>query len=94
MLRISTQYDAQVLTFRLEGRLAGLWIKELRDCWQSCLASCPALMRVDLRSLTFVDTAGKELLGEMHRQGAKLIASDCQMRAVVAQIENCESTNP
>jgi ABC-type transporter Mla MlaB component len=94
MLRITTQNDAQVLTFRLEGRLAGLWVTELRDCWQSCLASCPALVHVDLQSLTFVDTAGKELLGEMHRQGAKLIASDCQMRAVAAQIENCPSTNP
>ena len=94
MLRITPQNNAQVLTFRLEGRLAGLWVKELRDCWQCCLTSCPALVQVDLRSLTFVDTAGKELLGEMHRQGAKLIASDCQMRALVAQIENCPSTNP
>jgi len=88
MLRITTQNDAQVLKFRLEARLAGLWVKEVGVCWQICVASCPALVQVDLRSLTFVDTAGKELLGELHRQGAKLLASDCQMRAVVAQIEN------
>ena len=47
MLRITTQNDAQVLTFRLEGKLVGLWVKELRNCWQSCLASCPALVQVD-----------------------------------------------
>ena len=47
MLRITPQNNAQVLTFRLEGRLAGLWVKELRDFWQCCLASCPALVQVD-----------------------------------------------
>jgi hypothetical protein len=94
MLRITTLNDAGVLTFRLEGRLAGAWVSELRDCWQNCLGGRPALVHVDLRSLTFVDAAGKALLGEMHRQGAKLSASDCQMNAVVAQIENFPLANP
>jgi hypothetical protein len=37
--------------------------------------------------VTFVDSAGKELLAAMYGQGAKLIASDCLMNAVVAEIE-------
>ena len=93
MLRITTQNDTQLLTFRLEGRLAGPWVKELRDCWQSTLSIPPTVVHVDLRSVTFVDTAGKKLLANMHRQGAKLLAHDCQMRAVVAEIETEVSEN-
>ena len=87
MLRITAQDDTQFLTFRLEGRLAGPWVTELRDCWQSELSCRPQFLHVDLRSVTFVDIAGKKLLADMVRQGAKLFANDCQMKAVVAEVE-------
>ena len=86
MLRITTQDEAERLTFRLEGRLAGPWVAELRACWQSTGRRLAAAC-VDLRAVTFVDSAGKELLAAMYGQGAKLIASDCLMNAVVAEIE-------
>jgi len=87
MLRITTQNDTQLLTFRLEGRLAGPWVKELRDCWQSTLSIPPTVVHIDLRSVLFVDAAGKKLLMDMVRQGGRLLAYDCQMKAVVAEIE-------
>jgi len=87
MFRITTQNDTRLLTFRLEGKLAGAWVQELRDCWQSTLRCRPPVVHVDLRSVLFVDTAGKKLLADMYRQGAKLLANDCQMKAVVAEIE-------
>jgi hypothetical protein len=37
MLRITVQDDPTSVTFRLEGRLAGSWVQELRDCWESVL---------------------------------------------------------
>ena len=87
MLRITTQNDTQLLTFRLEGRLAGPLVTELRDCWQSKVSFRPPFVQVDLRSVLFVDSEGKKLLADMHRQGAKLLAHDCQMKAIVAEIE-------
>ena len=87
MLRITTLNDKQMLTFRLEGRLVGPWVIELRDCWQSKLSNRPQFLHVDLQSVTFVDTAGKKLLADMVRRGAKLFANDCQMKAVVAEVE-------
>ena len=87
MLRITTENDVELLTFRLEGRLTGPWVTELRACWQNALPSRPPVVQVDLRSVTFVDATGKQLLGEMYRQGATLIANDCQMKAIVAEIE-------
>src|SRR5438132_1674950 len=58
-----------------------------RDCWQSTLSGRQPVVHVDLRSVLFVDAAGKKLLIDMVRQGARLLASDCQMKALVAEIE-------
>jgi hypothetical protein len=93
MLRITTQNDTQLLTFRLEGRLAGPWVREPRDCWQSKVSCRPPFVRVDLRSVTFVDIAGKKLLAAKYRQGAKLLAHDCHMNAVVGEIGTAVSEN-
>ena len=38
MLRITVHDKPQALTFQLEGRLAGPWLRELEECWKSTLA--------------------------------------------------------
>jgi anti-anti-sigma regulatory factor len=87
MLRITLLENAESLTFRLEGRLAGPWVRELEACWQSTLVShAQSALRFDLTGVTFVDSAGKAFLAARHAQGAELIASGCLMRAVVAEI--------
>ena len=35
MLRITIHDDPDSVTFLLEGKLAGSWVQELEDCWQS-----------------------------------------------------------
>ena len=37
MLRITVHDKPPVLTFQLEGELAGPWVRELDECWQSAL---------------------------------------------------------
>jgi ABC-type transporter Mla MlaB component len=87
MLRITTHENAESVSFQLEGKLAGLWVKELETCWQNC-EKCKdtRAIRFDLTGLTFIDAAGKELLKTLCRQGATLTATGCLMRAVVAEI--------
>jgi anti-anti-sigma regulatory factor len=87
MLRITTHSTAESLTFQLEGRLVGPWVKELRDCWQRTAGDGKRAVRIDLRAVTYVDAAGEELLADLYRQGARLLACDCQMKAVVADIQ-------
>jgi anti-anti-sigma regulatory factor len=89
MLRITVHASAKALTFQLEGRLAGLWVRELETCWQAVQTRRhkPAL-RVDLTGVTFIDAAGQDCLENLHRQGAKLIAADCLTRSIVAEIEH------
>src|SRR5262245_11615679 len=87
MLRITVLDNAGPLTFRLEGRLAGPWVRELEVCWQSNLVRHPqSAVRIDLTGVTFVDAAGKAFLAGRHAEGAELLASGCLMRAVVAEI--------
>jgi hypothetical protein len=88
MLRITTHSTADTLTFQLEGRLVGPWVTELRDCWRKTPADGKCAVHIDLRAVTYVDAAGKELLADLYRRGAVLFAIDCLMKAVVAEIEN------
>ena len=87
MLRITIQNDPGFLTFQLEGKLAGPWVRELEDCCQSTLVSQrKSVLRFDLTGVTYIDAAGKEFLAAMHTEGAAFLACGCLMRAVVAEI--------
>jgi hypothetical protein len=49
MLRITVHDNPQALTFQLEGRLAGPWLRELEKCWKSTLVHLrKSILRVDL----------------------------------------------
>jgi anti-anti-sigma regulatory factor len=87
MLRITADEQARVLTFRLEGRLEGPWVRELTQCWRSMLeaANKPSIS-VDLTGVTYIDAAGKAQLADMHEHGAHFIADDCMTKAVVEEI--------
>ena len=87
MLRITVHDTKRALTFELEGRLAGASVRELEQCWQNTRARRrKPTLRVDLTGLTFIDAGGQACLAAMHRQGAELLASDCLMKAIVAEI--------
>jgi hypothetical protein len=93
MLRITTHDNPASLTFQLEGRLAGPWVRELEGCWQNAMANGAQVLRVDLFGLTFIDAAGKQLLAAMHAHGAELVAAGCLMRAIVAEIVDSPAPN-
>ena len=87
MLRITVHHNPLSLTFQLEGRLAGPWLRELEECWQSTLAQQrKSILRVDLTGVTFIDEAGKACLAAMYVQGAELVAADCLTKDIVAEI--------
>jgi len=87
MLRITVHDNRRALTFQLEGRLAGPWVRELAECWQRNLARRRrALVRVDLTGVTFIGDAGRACLAAMHRQGAEFVAAGCETKAIVAEI--------
>jgi hypothetical protein len=95
MMRITVHRAPRALTFRLEGRLAGPWVRELEECWRGALAGRrEPILRVDLTEVTSIDAAGRACLETLHRQGAELVAADCLMKAVVAEITRAAVPDP
>ena len=87
MLRITVHHKPGALTFQLEGRLAGPWVRVLHECWQRALARRrPPTLRVDLTEVTSIDAAGQACLASMYRQGAEFVAADCMTIGIVAEI--------
>ena len=92
-MRITVHDKAGALTFQLEGRLAGPWVRVLQESWQSAL-TCQRqpILRVDLTEVTSLDAAGQACLAALHRQGAEFVVADCLMKAVVAEITHTAGT--
>jgi anti-anti-sigma regulatory factor len=87
MLRITVHNNPGALTVQLEGRLAGPWVREVEECWQSTRASQrKPVLRLDLTGVTSIDAAGKAFLATRHSEGAEFLARGCLIRAVVAEI--------
>jgi hypothetical protein len=95
MMRITVHHAPRALTFRLEGRLVGPWVRELAECWRGALASQrEPILRVDLTEVTSIDPAGRACLAALHCQGAEFLAADCLMKAVVAEITRSPAPDP
>jgi len=87
MLRITTNRKRGKVTLSVEGRLAGPALGTLEQCWRELHTASPGeKFSVDLCGVSFIDAAGKVLLKEIHRQGARLIAEGCLNQAIVREI--------
>jgi len=84
MLKITLHDSADELRFRLEGKLSGAWVTELRQCWETASSTTQGRRTVlDLREVDFVDAAGESLLCDMRRDGVSLQVVTPFMQAVV-----------
>lgn len=94
MLRITTQDEPRVVTFRLEGRLEGPWVRELEQCWRDTLAGSAGktLVRIDLSGVTFIGADGAWQLAAMHAQGAEFVGADCLTKAIIEEIRQQKSS--
>ena len=91
MLKITLHDSPAELRFRLEGRLSGAWVGELRQCWltaQSTVRSRKTTL--DLGEVDYVDADGQSLLTDMFQHGVALKAVTPLIRELVQEIErNC-----
>jgi anti-anti-sigma factor len=72
MLRLEMQGSGNATIFRLEGRLTNGGAEQIR----TVVTRCPGQMQlvVDLTELTFIDSAGEEVLLFLRRLGAEFVA--------------------
>jgi hypothetical protein len=87
MLKITLNDSAEALCFRLEGRLSGAWVGELRRCWLAAQPTPGRKTTLDLGEVDYADAAGQALIAEMHRQGVILRAVTPLMRGLIEEIE-------
>jgi hypothetical protein len=92
-LRISVFEYEKTMGITLEGRVAGAWVAELRRVW---VETAPLLhsrkVVIDLRNVTFADSAGTEALKEIYSQThAKLLATSPWTEYLAKEIRNTTS---
>lgn len=85
MLRITVDENSTTWRLHLSGKLAGPWVAETANVWHSA-PSATKQLQVDLKQVTGVDAAGRLLLAEMHRAGARLLAEGIANSALIAEI--------
>jgi hypothetical protein len=85
MLRITVSENGTVCRLTLAGKLGGPWVAETESAWRS-VPRPGKQIEVDMREVTAVDDAGRDLLTAMHRAGARLIARGVAITALIDEI--------
>ena len=87
MLKITLHHSPSEVRLRLEGKLSGPWVGELRKCWITAASTTEGHSTVvDLREVDFVDSEGQTVLREMHDAGARFLADTPVIQAVLREI--------
>jgi outer membrane protein len=87
MLRISTETKRAKTILTIEGRIAGSSVATVEQCWRELYSTSPKQkFVVNLCGVSFIDSAGKVLLREMHRLGVDFHAEGCLNQAIVSEI--------
>ena len=92
MLRITVMETLTEQKWTLEGRLVQPWISELKSTWtRTETARRERKCVVDLSGVTFIDTNGEEVLAELSKEGAELIATGCYTLHVIQNLNRRKS---
>jgi hypothetical protein len=91
MLRITIHEDSKVCKLELAGKLEGPWVAETEKAWRASLRQDQKI-EIDLRQLTSVDNAGRDLLAAFHRSGACFIVEGVWMTTLLGDLtsQSCE----
>ena len=92
MLRITVHEDSGQFRLELAGKLGGPWVDETENVWLSAPCSGKDI-EVDMREVTGVDDAGRELLAAMYRAGACFTTEGVAMTALIEEITGKQSLN-
>ena len=85
MLKITRIYESsECVTLRLEGRIGGVWIDELRHECMSCLTQGRTLT-LDLSGVQFVEAPGIVMLRAMLDQRIQLVGCSLFLSGLLSQ---------
>ncbi|MEW6130221.1 MAG: STAS domain-containing protein [Acidobacteriota bacterium] len=87
MLKISCYHNEETVMLKLEGRLMGKYVEELRACYQAvCQAQTVQQICLDLSEVTFVDSDGRGALALIHNAGVEILATNVLTQFIAEEI--------
>jgi hypothetical protein len=87
MMKVETGHGSKDVELTVCGRVAGCWVAELERAWQAAKSEhAGSSISVDLKGVSFVDSAGEDLLRSMHREGVRFLTSGLLIQEIVNQI--------
>ena len=93
MFKVTIKQAETAETWELEGKLSGDWVKELERCWKERLSPAGVPLQIQLKTVSYIDAAGKQLLAEMYGRGVEIRGCGCMTKAVVEEITRNASAN-
>lgn len=86
MLRISVEDLPNIVTLKLEGRIANESLGEFEQTWQTVSQSLgKRTLCLDIRGVTFISTVGRQLLARIYEQHHNEFRSDSPLTTSLAE---------
>jgi anti-anti-sigma regulatory factor len=93
MLRITVvESSSKDIRLRVEGRVTGAWVEELRRSCDAHALEDGIWLTLDLADVSFVDTAGIELLKELRSRCVTLLSPSPFVAEQLKSVASCGDT--
>ena len=93
MLRITVvESSSEAIRLRVEGRVTGRWVEELRRSCDLHALSDGIPLILDLADVSFVDPAGIELLKELRGRCVTLLSPSPFVAEQLKDVASCDDT--
>jgi anti-anti-sigma regulatory factor len=86
MIRIEVEQQKDGVIIKVEGRLAGMFVPELEQCWRQQTTGHVRPVVVDVKSVLSIDADGRRLLRAMHKSGITFRGAGINMQDELAAI--------
>jgi anti-anti-sigma regulatory factor len=87
MMKIQTTSSPDALVIHVQGRLAGIFVPALEQCWKAAAVADPRrAIRLDLKDVTCVDRSGRDLLQALHSRGVEFLPASLGVQDVLDEI--------
>ena len=90
MLRITVDKEVDSIAVRLEGKLIGAWVQELREVWSSLRATSNRVV-ISLTGISSIDVLGRSLLLEIYFAGGVLTGSGLLAKSLIEDLTGIPS---